>query len=72
MAKSEEMNGNANYTNATFQDGSSLMDYATRWGNDNDVVSDIFCSECGIIFPPHTWLQAKTFDIVIYGNCNCI
>ena len=71
MAKSEEMNGNANYTNATFGDGSSLMDYTTRWGEDNGIVSDIFCSECGIIFLPHTWLQAKTFDMIIYGNCNC-
>ena len=71
MAKSDEMKGNANYNNATFQDGSSLMDYATRWGDDEDVVSGIFCSECEIIFPPHSWLQAKTFDIIIYGNCNC-
>jgi hypothetical protein len=71
MAKSEEMNGNATYTNATFEDGSSLMDYGVRWGNDEDVVEGIFCSECGIVFPPHTWLQAKTFDIVIYGNCDC-
>ena len=36
MAKSEEMNGNAHYNNATFQDGSSLMDYTTRWEDDND------------------------------------
>ncbi len=71
MAKSEEMNGNAQYSNAVFQDGNALGDYSVRWGDDNDIVSEIFCSECGVIFPPHTWLQAKTFDMAIYGNCNC-
>ncbi len=72
MAKSEAMNGNAVYTNATFQDGSSLMDYATRWGDDADVVSGVFCSECSVVFPPHTWLEAKNFDLAIYAFCDCI
>ena len=43
-----------NYRNATFQDGASMMDYATRWGTEEDTVSGAFCRHCGTVIEPHT------------------
>ena len=40
--------------------------------NDDDVVEGIFCSQCEIVFPSHSWLQAKNFDLAIYAFCDCV
>ncbi len=64
-----------NYRNATFQDGASLMDYATRWGTEEDTVSGAFCRHCGTVIEPHTW--SDSIEIHNYGTvegltlCSC-
>lgn len=64
-----------NYRTATFQDGASLMDYATRWGDDTDIVTGAFCRHCGTVMEAHTWPQSV--EIANYGTvegltvCSC-
>ena len=41
--------GKLNYRNATFQDGASLMDFTTRWGLEEDIVSGAYCRHCGVL-----------------------
>jgi len=64
-----------NYRNATFQDGASLMDYAIRWGSEEDIVSGAYCRHCGVVIEAHYW--PKSIKIANYETvedvtvCSC-
>ena len=67
--------GKLNYNNATFQDGAALTDYATRWGDDSDIVSGAFCRHCGTVYDAHTWTESTTLvqykEVEGVTNCSC-
>ena len=50
--------GKLNYRTATFQDGASLMDYAIRWGSEEDIVSGAYCRHCGVVIQTHYWTES--------------
>lgn len=50
--------GKLNYRTATFQDGASLMDYAIRWGSEEDTVSGAYCRHCGVVIQTHYWPES--------------
>ena len=50
--------GKLNYRNATFKDGASLMDFTTRWGLEEDIVSGAYCRHCGVLIDAHSWPQS--------------